>query len=84
MLASVGRSSGVLKPGEICLILRCPGSGCTAFQKLEAISNQRVHANVSGTVLYAGIAAAGMSKLYKGEAVYNQEGPFDFLPFSGS
>lgn len=67
------KSSGVLKPGEMCLVLGCPGSGCSTF--LKTIANQREDfANVSGNVLYAGIDAGEMSELYKGEVVYNQEG----------
>ena len=67
------RSSGVLKPGEMCLVLGCPGAGCTTF--LKAISNQREDfANISGKVSYAGIDADEMAKHYKGEVVYNQEG----------
>ncbi|KAG6820654.1 hypothetical protein H0H93_013505 [Arthromyces matolae] len=65
-------SSGVLKPGEMCLVLGCPGSGCSTF--LKTIANQRgEYANVSGNVLYAGITADEMAKAYKGEVVYNQE-----------
>ncbi|KAJ3738065.1 P-loop containing nucleoside triphosphate hydrolase protein [Lentinula raphanica] len=65
-------SSGVLKPGEMCLVLGCPGAGCTTF--LKTIANQREeYANVSGQVLYAGMDAAEMAKYYKGEVVYNEE-----------
>ncbi|KIK62247.1 hypothetical protein GYMLUDRAFT_42191 [Collybiopsis luxurians FD-317 M1] len=66
------QSSGVLKPGEMCLVLGCPGAGCTTF--LKTIANQREeYANVAGQVLYAGMDAAEMSKYYKGEVVYNEE-----------
>ncbi|PFH49054.1 hypothetical protein AMATHDRAFT_63985 [Amanita thiersii Skay4041] len=65
------RSSGVLKPGEMCLVLGCPGAGCTTL--LKAISNQREGLGVSGKVLYAGITAEEMAKYYKGEVTYNQE-----------
>ncbi|KAG6911303.1 hypothetical protein DXG01_002142 [Tephrocybe rancida] len=67
------KSSGVLKPGEMCLVLGCPGSGCSTF--LKTIANQREEfASVTGNVLYAGISAEEMAKYYKGEVVYNQEG----------
>jgi ATP-binding cassette subfamily G (WHITE) protein 2 (SNQ2) len=57
----------------MCLVLGCPGSGCSTF--LKTISNQREgYANVSGRVLYAGIEAEEMAKHYKGEVVFNQEG----------
>ena len=57
----------------MCLVLGCPGSGCSTF--LKAIANQRqTYAGVSGSVLYSGIDAQEMAKHYKGEVVYNQEG----------
>ncbi|KAL0951841.1 hypothetical protein HGRIS_008502 [Hohenbuehelia grisea] len=66
------KSSGVLKPGEMCLVLGCPGSGCTTF--LKAIANQRdSYAAVDGDIRYAGMDAAEMAKNYKGEVVYNEE-----------
>ncbi|KIJ66534.1 hypothetical protein HYDPIDRAFT_86385 [Hydnomerulius pinastri MD-312] len=66
------KSSGVLKPGEMCLVLGCPGAGCTTF--LKTIANQRGgYASVSGNVQYAGISAEEMAKFYRGEVVYNQE-----------
>lgn len=66
-------SSGVLKPRQMCLVLGCPGSGCTTF--LKAISNQREeYAAIAGEVLYAGMSAEEMGKYYQGEVVYNQEG----------
>ena len=63
----------MLKPGEMCLVLGCPGSGCTTF--LKTIANERKdYARVSGDVRYAGIDAREMAKYYKGEVVYNEEG----------
>ena len=69
----------MLKPGEMCLVLGCPGSGCTTF--LKAISNEREgYASVSGEVRYAGMDAQEMAKHYKGEVVYNNEGERMNLP----
>ncbi|KAK2465465.1 hypothetical protein APHAL10511_002357 [Amanita phalloides] len=65
------KSSGVLKPGEMCLVLGCPGAGCSTF--LKTIANKRDGFFVSGEVLYAGIDAQEMEKHYKGEVVYNME-----------
>lgn len=66
------KSSGVLKPGEMCLVLGAPGSGCSTF--LKTIANERgEYGRVSGNVLYAGIDAAEMAKMYKGEVTYNEE-----------
>jgi ATP-binding cassette, subfamily G (WHITE), member 2, SNQ2 len=73
LLNPPSRSSGVLRPGEMCLVLGCPGAGCTTF--LKAIANQREgYASVLGDVRYAGMDAKEISKYYKGEVVYNLEG----------
>lgn len=73
------RNSGLLKPGEMCLVLGCPGAGCTTF--LKVIANRRTdYAYVGGDVHYAGIDAVEMAKQYKGEVVYNQEGKKKIQP----
>ena len=57
----------------MCLVLGCPGAGCTTF--LKTIANERGdYARVLGDVQYAGITADEMAKMYKGEVLYNQEG----------
>ncbi|KAJ7755026.1 ABC-2 type transporter-domain-containing protein [Mycena maculata] len=66
------RSSGMLKAGEMCLVLGCPGAGCTTF--LKTIANAReTFGEVLGEVLYEGIDAETMRKYYKGEVVFNDE-----------
>ena len=63
---------GVLKPGEMCLVLGRPGSGCTTF--LKVISNQRFgYTNINGKVLYGPFEADFFEKRYRGEAVYCEE-----------
>jgi stage III sporulation protein SpoIIIAA len=72
MLAYV-RCSGLAKPGEMILVLGCPGSGCTTF--LKAIANQRDEcSSVCGEVCYGGMDAMEMGKTRKDETVYNQDG----------
>lgn len=66
------RNSGVLRPGEMVLVLGAPGSGCTTFLKVAA--NERgTYFDVTGDVRYAGISHSEMLKYYNGEVVYNQE-----------
>ena len=81
--AILHNSTGLLKPGEMCLVLGTPGSGCTTF--LKTIANHREEfAKVEGDVLYAGFEADVMEKLYKGEVVYNGEGMCSsFLMYRG-
>ncbi|KAI9731990.1 MAG: hypothetical protein M1834_004441 [Cirrosporium novae-zelandiae] len=63
---------GVVKPGEMVLVLGRPGSGCTTF--LKVIANQRYgYTSVDGEVLYGPFDAKTFDKRYRGEAVYNQE-----------
>ncbi|KAI0006223.1 ABC-2 type transporter-domain-containing protein [Russula compacta] len=66
------RCSGLLEPGQMCLVLGTPGSGCSTF--LKAIANERQDFHyVGGDIRYAGIDAEEMAKTYKGELVYNAE-----------
>jgi ATP-binding cassette subfamily G (WHITE) protein 2 (SNQ2) len=62
---------GVVKPGEMVLVLGRPGSGCTTF--LKVIANQRYgYSSVTGEVQYGPFDAATFAKRYRGEATYNQ------------
>jgi ATP-binding cassette, subfamily G (WHITE), member 2, SNQ2 len=62
---------GVIKPGEMILVLGQPGSGCTTF--LKSIANQRYgYTSVTGEVNYGPFTAEEFEK-YRSEAVYNQE-----------
>lgn len=71
---------GVVKPGEMVLVLGRPGSGCTTF--LKVIANQRKgYTKVDGEVSYGRFSADTFSKRFRGEAVYNEEGMFcQFAP----
>ncbi|EEP78977.1 BMR1 protein [Uncinocarpus reesii 1704] len=63
---------GVVKPGEMVLVLGKPAAGCTTF--LKVIANQRFgYTGVDGEVLYGPFDANTFSKRFRGEAVYNQE-----------
>lgn len=64
--------SGVVRDGEMMLVLGRPGSGCSTF--LKAISNDRSgFAAVEGEVTYGGISAQEQRKHYQGEVNYNPE-----------
>ncbi|RDW72004.1 putative ATP-binding multidrug cassette transport protein [Coleophoma crateriformis] len=64
--------SGVVRDGEMLLVLGRPGSGCSTF--LKAITNKRESfAGVYGEVSYGGISAAEQIKNYRGEVNYNEE-----------
>jgi ATP-binding cassette subfamily G (WHITE) protein 2 (SNQ2) len=66
------RFRGVVKPGEMVLVLGRPGSGCTTF--LKVISNQRFgFTGFDGDVKYGPFTAEEFAKRYRGEAVFNAE-----------
>ncbi|KAL8726248.1 MAG: hypothetical protein Q9166_006836 [cf. Caloplaca sp. 2 TL-2023] len=64
--------SGVVRDGEMMLVLGRPGSGCTTL--LKALANKRSeYASTTGDVTYGGISAAEQNKHYRGEVNYNPE-----------
>lgn len=64
--------TGVVKDGEMMLVLGQPGSGCSTF--LKAIANDRgSYASVEGAVSYGGIPADKQQKRFRGEVNYNPE-----------
>lgn len=65
--------SGLLRPGEMCLVLARPGGGASTF--LKAITNNREsYQKVEGEVVYQGLSAKEMKKKYAGEVLYSEEG----------
>ncbi|OKL56772.1 hypothetical protein UA08_07926 [Talaromyces atroroseus] len=64
--------NGVVRDGEMMLVLGRPGAGCTTF--LKTIANDRgSYAAVTGDVSYGGISAEEQHKHFRGEANYNPE-----------
>jgi ATP-binding cassette, subfamily G (WHITE), member 2, SNQ2 len=73
--------SGVIKPGELCLVLGRPGSGCSTF--LKVLGNQRFgYESIEGEVTYGGTDHAEMLKKYRGEVVYNPEDDLHYATLS--
>lgn len=68
---------GVLKSGELLVVLGRPGSGCSTL--LKTITGE-LHGLMLGdqtNIHYNGIPLKQMMKEFKGEAIYNQEVYFD-------
>ncbi|KAL2269279.1 hypothetical protein VTJ83DRAFT_1463 [Remersonia thermophila] len=64
--------TGVVRPGEMMLVLGRPGSGCSTF--LRAVANNPAgYASVEGSLSYGGIPADEVRRRYRGEVVYNGE-----------
>jgi len=65
--------SGVVKPGEMLLVLGNPGSGSSTF--LRALTNQRRDfTTIKGDVDYSGLGFETAKKKFRGEILYNSEG----------
>jgi ATP-binding cassette subfamily G (WHITE) protein 2 (SNQ2) len=64
--------SGVVRDGEMMLVLGRPGAGCSTL--LRVIANTRAsYAEVTGEVQYGSIPAEEQRKHYRGEVSYNPE-----------
>ena len=68
----INEYTGIVRDGEMMLVLGRPGSGCTTF--LKAIANKRDgYASITGDVSYGSIPAKEQNANYKGEVNYNPE-----------
>jgi ATP-binding cassette subfamily G (WHITE) protein 2 (SNQ2) len=68
---------GVVRPGEMLLVLGRPGSGCSSF--LKVLANQRAgFHSVEGQVSYDGITPEYMAKHYRGDIGYSPEDDIHF------
>lgn len=70
--ALVNDFTGVVRDGEMMLVLGRPGSGCSTFLKVVA-NNRDSFAKVTGDVSYGGISSEKQQKHFRGEVVYNPE-----------
>ncbi|KAH0596640.1 hypothetical protein MHUMG1_05758 [Metarhizium humberi] len=64
--------TGVVRPGEMMLVLGRPGAGCSTFLRVIA-NNRGSYQAVEGDVVYGGIPSSRMDRRFRGEAVYNAE-----------
>lgn len=64
---------GVLKTGEMLVVLGRPGSGCSTLLKSMTGELHGLDQDENSTVSYNGISQEQMLKEFKGEVVYNQE-----------
>ncbi|PKX95869.1 ABC drug exporter AtrF [Aspergillus novofumigatus IBT 16806] len=64
--------TGLVREGEMMLVLGRPGAGCSTF--LKTIANDRgAFAGVEGEVRYGGLSAEEQLKHFRGEVNYNPE-----------
>lgn len=64
---------GVVRSGEMLIVLGRPGSGCTTFLKTICGELAGLNLDPDSTIHYNGIPQSQMLKEFKGELAYNQE-----------
>ncbi|KAI1074638.1 ATP-binding cassette transporter [Whalleya microplaca] len=64
---------GLIRPGEMCVVLGPPGSGCSTF--LKAVSGDRngIYINEGSYFNYQGISDKEMHTAHRGDAIYTAE-----------
>ncbi|KAF5363146.1 hypothetical protein D9758_008368 [Tetrapyrgos nigripes] len=68
---------GVIKPGEMLLVLGRPGSGCSTF--LKTLANQRAeYHSVEGEVHYDAFTPEEIRRQYRGDVIYSPEDDIHF------
>ncbi|TRM62061.1 ABC-2 type transporter-domain-containing protein [Schizophyllum amplum] len=68
---------GVVRPGEMLLVLGRPGAGCSTF--LKTIANQRdEYHSIDGQVDYDSLSPAEIAKHYRGDVLYCPEDDVHF------
>ncbi|KAJ5115109.1 hypothetical protein NUU61_000868 [Penicillium alfredii] len=65
--------NGLLKSGELLLVLGRPGAGCSTFMKSLCGELHGLNVDEESVIHYNGIPQSRMMKEFKGEVVYNQE-----------
>jgi ATP-binding cassette, subfamily G (WHITE), member 2, PDR len=64
---------GILKGGELLMVLGRPGSGCSTFLKTITGELHGLELQEDSVIHYRGIPMEKMHREYKGEVLYNQE-----------
>ncbi|KAH8879760.1 hypothetical protein GQ53DRAFT_738241 [Thozetella sp. PMI_491] len=65
--------NGLVKPGEMLVVLGPPGAGCTTFLKSVSGETNGIYIDDSAYFNYHGVRAEEMHKHHKGEAIYTAE-----------
>ncbi|KAH1586622.1 hypothetical protein KXV31_003511 [Aspergillus fumigatus] len=65
--------NGLMKSGELLLVLGRPGAGCSTFLKTLCGETHGLDVDPKSVLHYNGVSQTRMMKEFKGEIVYNQE-----------
>ncbi|KAF8153344.1 pleiotropic drug resistance ABC transporter [Crassisporium funariophilum] len=73
----ISNFEGVVRPGEMLLVLGRPGSGCSTFLKVLANQREEYH-SVHGDVFYDSLTPHQISQRYRGDVQYCPEDDVHF------
>ncbi|KAJ6092425.1 hypothetical protein N7467_004394 [Penicillium canescens] len=65
--------NGLVRSGEMLVVLGRPGSGCSTFLKTIAGEMNGIYVNDESYINYQGISAPTMHKQFRGEAIFSAE-----------
>ena len=65
--------NGIVRSGELLVVLGRPGSGCTTFLKSICGELTGLHLDEGSSIHYSGLPQVDILKHYKGDVIYNQE-----------
>jgi ABC-type multidrug transport system ATPase subunit len=65
--------NGLVRPGEMLLVLGRPGSGCSSFLKVLSGETYGIHVGQATEVNYSGISYDQLHRDFKGESIYLAE-----------
>nr|QFR37216.1 ABC transporter [Cyberlindnera americana] len=69
---------GIIKPGEVVVVLGRPGAGCTTYLKTIAANTHGFDVGEESEISYDGLTSSEIKKHFRGEVVYNAESDIHF------
>lgn len=64
---------GLIRPGEMCVVLGPPGSGCSTFLKTVSGETNGIYVSDGSSFNYHGLSAKEMHGAHRGEAIYTAD-----------
>ncbi|KAF2793263.1 ABC drug exporter AbcA [Melanomma pulvis-pyrius CBS 109.77] len=65
--------NGLIRPGEMCVVLGPPGSGCSTFLKTISGDRSGIYVDKDSYFNYQGISDRDMHSAHRGDAIYTAE-----------
>ncbi|KAG9770930.1 pleiotropic drug resistance protein, ABC superfamily, partial [Aureobasidium melanogenum] len=65
--------NGLIRPGEMCVVLGPPGSGCSTFLKTISGDRNGLYVDQNSRFNYHGISDQDMHSAHRGDAIYTAE-----------